>query len=83
MYSKLNSDKDKTPNESNRVSSIENLVLLAKQRRKLKPTFNKLALKEMQLTEIGIKKPMTPNVGHNNFNIMSQVLKRRGIESLM
>ena len=30
LYSKLNSDMGKTPNESNQVSSIENLVLLAK-----------------------------------------------------
>jgi hypothetical protein len=36
-----------TPNESKRISSIENLVQLAKERRKLKPKFNKLALKEM------------------------------------
>ena len=36
----------------------------------------------MQLTDIDIQKPQTPKVGHNNFNIMSKVLKRRGIDTL-
>jgi hypothetical protein len=37
----------------------------------------------MQLTDIDIKKPMTPNVGHNNFSIMAKMMKRRGVERLM